>query len=214
MSPAATRFNRREQILEAATTLFCRFGYDGTAIRAIAKDCGITEAAIYRHFKGKAHLYEEVIRAKAAEHDIPRRVAALTNEGPIESVLSEMATAVLDLASHDPQLMAMMFHNSLESGEMATLLFREIRMPFIENLAAELDRRVSLGQIRPIEPFITARCFIGMVMDCALNIGVWEKITETQFQAGDVVCNNVPIFARGLEPVGVDYGAGQTGSMS
>ena len=103
-SPAATRFNRREQILAAATTLFCRHGYDGTAIRAIAKDCGITEAAIYRHFKGKAHLYEEVIRAKAVQHDIGAKLATLAGTGSVEDVLSGLARQILDLAVQDPEL--------------------------------------------------------------------------------------------------------------
>jgi AcrR family transcriptional regulator len=206
--------DRRTQILQAASTLFCENGFDGTPIRAIARDCRITEAAIYRHFRNKAHLYEEVIRSKAAQHDIRGRLAAISHDGSIENVLRKTALTVLDLAAEDPELLRMMFHNSLESGELATVLFREIRLPFIEHLAVELDRRMDAGQIRPIEPFITARCFVGMVMDCALYIGVWEKIAEAQFKAVDVVCNNVPIFARGLEPVGGRYAADETGSVS
>ena len=59
--------NRRDQILTRATDLFARSGYVGTSVRQIARSCGITEAAIYRHFDSKRHLYEEVIRAKARE---------------------------------------------------------------------------------------------------------------------------------------------------
>jgi hypothetical protein len=95
-------------------------------------------------------------------------------------------------------------NNRLERGGVADVLFSEIRLPFIRFLAADLQRRMDAGEIRTIEPMITARCFVGMVMDCALSIGVWERLTEKRFKADDVVCNNVPIFARGLERTAAD----------
>lgn len=191
---------RRQQILNEASTLFAEGGYEGTSIRGIAKACGITEAAIYRHYSSKAQLYEEVIRAKASQHDIAGMLAAMDVDETIEGALRSVAYAVLELAKSDPELMRLMTSNSLDSGPVGPILFREIRLPFIEFVAGELARRMETGEIRPVDPLITARCFVGMVMDCALCTGVWKKLDDKRFQATDVVCNNVPIFARGLEP--------------
>jgi AcrR family transcriptional regulator len=190
---------RRQQILEEATTLFADHGYDGTSIRVIARACGITEAAIYRHFENKTHLYEEVIRAKAAEHEIAGQLAAHTGQGSVEDVLRAVAEHILALAKRDHELMRLMFNSHLGEGSVAFVLFSEVRLPYIRFVADELSRRLAAGEIREVDPLITARCFVGMVMDCALNFGVWEKLTDVGFQAADVVCNNVPIFARGLE---------------
>lgn len=203
---------RRQQILDEATTLFADHGYGGASIRVIARACGITEAAIYRHFDGKTHLYEEVIRAKAAEHDIAGHLASRSGRGRIEDVLRSVAEHILALAAKDPELMRLMFNSSLGQGSVADVLFAEIRLPYIRFVAEELRRRIAAGGIRDVDPLITARCFVGMVMDCALNIGVWEKLTDKEFQADDVVCNNVPIFARGLEAPAVHRDGGQTGS--
>ena len=189
---------RRVQILCEATGLFAQHGFDSTSIRSISRACGITEAAIYRHFDNKAHLYEEVIRAKAGQHDIAGQLLEHAGKGTVEDVLREVATCVLDLASGDPELMRLMFNNTLEKGSVAAVLFREVRLPFITFLSKEFVARMASGEIQEVEPFITGRCFVGMVMDCALNINVWEEINDTEFQAGDVICNNVPIFARGL----------------
>ena len=52
--------NRRAQITTNASSLFAEKGYEGTTMRVIARACGITEAAIYRHFENKSDLYEEV----------------------------------------------------------------------------------------------------------------------------------------------------------
>jgi AcrR family transcriptional regulator len=194
---------RRQQILLEASALFAEGGYDGTSIRGIAKACGITEAAIYRHYSSKAHLYEEVIRAKAAQHDIPGMLASQDTGESMEETLRTVAFSVLEMANADPELMRLMTSNTLDCGPVGPILFREIRLPFIEYVSGELQRRMDSGDIRPVDPLITARCFVGMVMDCALCTGVWKKLNDQRFQASDVVCNNVPIFARGLEPADV-----------
>jgi AcrR family transcriptional regulator len=192
--------NRRDQILDEATGLFSEKGYDGTSIRLIARACGISEAAIYRHFDHKVQLYEAVISRKAFEHDISGYLQKHCS-GDIEAVLTTIAQHILSYIETDPELLRLMFNNSLESGPVAAVLFREFRLPYIKFLAGELERRMAAGEIREVDPYITGRCFIGMVVDCALSAGVWPKITEFKFNAGDVICNNVPIFARGLRTV-------------
>ena len=190
--------NRREQIIDNASSLFAEKGYEGTTMRVISRSCGITEAAIYRHFENKSDLYEEVIRTKVRGHDLENLRSEKRGEGKMEDVLTGISEHILSLVDSDPELIRLMFNNSLESGDLAAILFKEVRLPYIEFLADELRHRIASGEVRNVDPFITSRCFVGMVMDCALNVSVWTKIKDVQFVAKEVVCNNVPIFARGL----------------
>jgi len=190
--------NRRDQILRESTILFATHGYDGTSIRVIAKSCKITEAAIYRHFENKENLYESVIGDKASQHDIEGKLAPSKGQGTIEEILTVIAEHILSLADGDPQLMQLMFRNSFQTGPVARRLFQEIRLPYIEFLAQELDERQKSGEVCEVNSFTSSRCFVGMVMDCALNTGVWTRLTNEEFVAENVICNNVPIFARGL----------------
>ncbi len=190
--------DRREQIQREAALLFTTKGYDGTPIRAIAKNCGITEAAIYRHFENKDDLYQSVIKMKAAQHDIKGTLDQQANQGSIEDVLTFIAGHILELAEKDPQLMQLMFRNSFQNGPAARLLFVEVRLPYIEFLAGEMKIRQDKGELLGVDAFTSSRCFVGMVMDCALNTGVWTTLTNQEFVAENVICNNIPIFARGL----------------
>jgi len=198
MAHAPRPANRRQQLLEEATRLFSRNGFDGTSVRAIAGACDISEAALYRHFTGKVALYEAVIRRKASEHDIPLYLSGVARQGDIEVVLTRVAEHVLAFLEKDPELLGLMFNNSVENGPIAAVLFKEVRLPYIEFIARELQERMASGEVRDVDPFITGRCFVGMVMDCALSVGVWNKVIEFKFNANAVICNNVPIFARGL----------------
>jgi len=190
--------NRREQILREATRLFARHSYTGTSLRVIAKACDITEAAIYRHFESKLALYKAVIQRKADQHDIAAFLEKRGSHGSIEDVLTTVAEHILGLIELDPELLKLMHANSIESEPAATVLFKEVRLPYITYLTRELEWRIAAHKVRKIDPFITSRCFIGMVMDCALSVDTWSKISDFEFNPGDVVCNNVPIFAKGL----------------
>ena len=50
----------RERILQVAAEHFVAGGYEGTSMREIAVDCGITKAALYYHFDSKSELLTEV----------------------------------------------------------------------------------------------------------------------------------------------------------
>ena len=53
---------RREQLVEVATHLFARSGYEATTTAAIAQAAGVTEPILYRHFKSKQELFVAIVR--------------------------------------------------------------------------------------------------------------------------------------------------------
>src|SRR4030095_5227477 len=53
---------RREQLIEVATKLFAKWGYEATTTAAIAEAAGVTEPILYRHFKSKQELFVAIVR--------------------------------------------------------------------------------------------------------------------------------------------------------
>lgn len=60
--PRLKAAQRREQLIEVATRLFARTGYDATTTAAIASAAGVTEPILYRHFKSKQELFVAIVR--------------------------------------------------------------------------------------------------------------------------------------------------------
>ena len=54
---------RREQLIEVATKLFARNGFEATTTSAIALAAGVTEPILYRHFKNKQELFVAIVRS-------------------------------------------------------------------------------------------------------------------------------------------------------
>ncbi|MFQ5492035.1 MAG: TetR/AcrR family transcriptional regulator [Phycisphaerae bacterium] len=73
-------------IYESATKLFGERGLSGTGIREIAREAGVSEAALYRHWKGKRQLAEDIFQAGMGELDRRlRRVAPA--DGPANQAI-------------------------------------------------------------------------------------------------------------------------------
>ena len=51
----------KERILDAALELFARCGYLGTSMNDIAKQLGITKAALYKHYASKQEILDRIV---------------------------------------------------------------------------------------------------------------------------------------------------------
>jgi len=58
---------RRDQLMEVATKLFARNGYEATTTAAIALAAGVTEPILYRHFKSKQELFVAIVKSVSAK---------------------------------------------------------------------------------------------------------------------------------------------------
>jgi AcrR family transcriptional regulator len=54
---------RREQLIEVATKLFAKWGYEATTTAKIAEEAGVTEPILYRHFDSKQELFVAIVRS-------------------------------------------------------------------------------------------------------------------------------------------------------
>src|SRR5215469_16429889 len=58
--PKAAAGDTKEDLLQAALTLFAAKGYEGTSVRDIARSVGLSESGLYAHFNGKRAIFDAV----------------------------------------------------------------------------------------------------------------------------------------------------------
>lgn len=75
----------KQKILEVATELFARHGYEGASIREIAKEAGVNLAAVNYHFQNKLNLYYNVMEANCDRMEAD--VAKLALDEPTVEIL-------------------------------------------------------------------------------------------------------------------------------
>lgn len=122
--------NTKERILEEALTLFSQNGYAGTSMSDIARELGITKAALYKHFTAKEDIWEALIQR--GEEQYQMRFGSLAHPPKIpESVkeLKELSLRQITYTMHAPDIKKYrklftieQFHNE-RIAEFATLHF-------------------------------------------------------------------------------------------
>ncbi|WP_309135049.1 TetR family transcriptional regulator [Cellulomonas sp.] len=97
---------RREQLIEAALTVASRDGVDGTTVRAVAAEAGVSLGVVHYCFRDK----DELLRAMAhaiTERNTARAMAEMPDQAPV----LDLILGVLDglwaniLATRGPQLL-------------------------------------------------------------------------------------------------------------
>ena len=80
VDPPATSNDTKQRILDVALDLFTEQGYDGTSLRQIAEQLGVTKAALYYHFESK----EDILMALHLRlHDFGKDALLRIGEGPV-----------------------------------------------------------------------------------------------------------------------------------
>ncbi len=189
---------RRAQIVDQATHLFSRHGFGGVTMAMLAKECGVTEPALYRHFASKDALYEAVLSSLKGRLNIDEALARFDQLNVIEELLFGLATFIVNTYGTNTELSRLLLLSALEGHPLAKRAFDDLRTPYVKFLARKLAALKRQRRIRDIHPEITARCFVGMVMDCSLSLHLWGKLQGKKYDPKDVIRNNVPIYVRGL----------------
>ena len=86
---SAAQRGRRRRILEAATTLASRGGFDAVQMRAVAEQADVALGTLYRYFPSKIHLLVSVLanRFEAAQRGRSRAVTGDTAQDRVTKLL-------------------------------------------------------------------------------------------------------------------------------
>jgi TetR/AcrR family transcriptional regulator len=191
---------RRLQMVTVAAQLFAKFGYEGVTVKDIADACEINQALLYRHFTSKELLFTAVLDHKIDQLDINSFLESISKEVPLEELLQILARHILKLGLNDPEINRLLLFGTLQGTPEAKDLFRSWRQPFVTYLQAEIIRRIEIGELRKVDPALTARSFIGMVMDCSVSCFLWPEFGYEQFDPERSIANNVGVYVKGMKP--------------
>ena len=120
----------REQLLDAAETVFRQRGVARSSLAEVAAAAGVTRGAVYWHFRDKADLCAAMCeRAMLPLETSLRDAGAAEHDDPL-TVLRDLARAALTRLATDPRSQAVfevMLHESGQCAEMASIVERKKR---------------------------------------------------------------------------------------
>lgn len=140
-----------ERLLRVSAQLFATKGLAGTSMREIAREAGITQAAIYHHFPGKEELYLDAVRALLREK-LQGLSEVLELSAPPPEKLRQLVLRMLELMDADPDFRHI-YHRELMEGdeerlrELADSVFTDalvVLEPLMKEVTPHLDATLML----------------------------------------------------------------------
>lgn len=143
--PYAKGLARRQQILDRAIDVFARRGSEGTSLRSIAQELGVSHAALTHYFASREQLLVEVYKEAERQNSEARPHAV--DASPVE-IMAESAQrnhSVPGLV----QLYSTLVAAALETGhpdatEFATARFARVRADLVDRV----QRSQAAGRMR------------------------------------------------------------------
>jgi AcrR family transcriptional regulator len=184
---------RREAIIDASARLIARQGYHATGITELCDANGLGKGALYYYIGSKEELL-------AAIHDrvmdeVMQGADRVAETGGSPSVQLEMlGDELLDVIHRYPDHVWVFLHEfpALTGKRAAT--FRRRRRVYERRVEGVLRAGVESGDFRDLDPWLTARAWLGMHNYTYLWLRPGQRLS-----ARDVAKPFAEIFTRGIQ---------------
>lgn len=154
----------RARILEKATDLFVREGYNGISMREIAEACGLSKAGLYYHFKDKEDLFLAILEENLSQlssliNDAQERgqTAAEQLQLFVRAIFTQLPAgrrSIIRLASQEMDKV---------SDEARTDFHQRYNQEFVGRIRAILEAGINAGEFRRLDPGLCAWALLGLM---------------------------------------------------
>jgi len=152
----------RERILDAALAAFSERGFEGGTIRQIAHKAGVAEGLIYHYFSNKEALLGELMRRESLLSWIPEQQEFLLSV-PLREGLALILTNLISFLSKKSRLFLLVWEQIATSSKFAQKMAGTMSEGTVL-LAAYLRAKQEKGELRALDPLITARALLGAIL--------------------------------------------------
>ncbi|HHU56170.1 MAG TPA: TetR/AcrR family transcriptional regulator [Acholeplasmataceae bacterium] len=143
---AKMREESKTKIMDAATRVFIKNGFDGTSIKMIAQECGISVGLMYRYFKNKEDLFLEIVDNLLEEFLKTKRLFE-SNANP-KDILINFAKEMLESLSDELMVGVIMLiaKNILSKNKLIYQKTMERELEVLTALSKLIERGQKEGQ--------------------------------------------------------------------
>lgn len=154
----------RDRILEAARRLFITKGYNGSNLREIAKEAGVSMGGIYHHFASKEEIYEALLPTLAFARELPR-IAALFRAPEFPENLEAIARAMGELVRSYRDDFKLIYVDVLEfQARNVRAIFERLQSAFAAQVSGSLTARGDRGELRDVHPTVFTRSVLALCL--------------------------------------------------
>jgi AcrR family transcriptional regulator len=183
---------RRDAIIDTSATVFARSGYHATGIAELCEVNGFGKGAFYYYIGSKEELLAAIHDRVMDEVLLGADRVVVAGGSPSEQ-LEMLGTELLDVIHRYPDHVWVFLHEFPALTDERAARFRTRRREYERHVENVLRAGVETGEFRDVDPWLTARAWLGMHNYTYL----WLK-PGGAVSARDVAKPFADIFLRGI----------------
>jgi AcrR family transcriptional regulator len=193
---------RQQQIVETVLDLVAEHGADGVSVQAIADRIGLTQPAVFRHFRSKEAIWVAVMTWLEEQLGAIHQAAdASFGESPLSS-LKHMFTEHIRMVERHPALAKIVFsdHLRLQFPSLQTR-FAGIHVAYERRIVALLKRAKMQALVRASLPADdAATLFLCMIQGLAFQFAIARRPMQLRREADRVLALYLRAIANPRSP--------------
>ncbi|MBI1885962.1 MAG: TetR/AcrR family transcriptional regulator [Chloroflexi bacterium] len=153
----------RKQILDVSLRLFSERGFARTTVRDIARNAGITDAAIYYHFASKRELLEALVEERGFLTSL-QQLEQVATDLPLRDTLLWMARGAINLMDENRDFLRLILMEGLAGDEAATEQYQNLMSRWERGVRGVLSRYADKGDLPDNDLTALARQVIYVIL--------------------------------------------------
>jgi TetR/AcrR family fatty acid metabolism transcriptional regulator len=172
---------RRNQILDAAATIFAKKGFHPTTIKDIATEAGVADGTIYNYFKSKTALLIGVFE-RMREAVLADGLPEPSPEMDFQTLLTELlAQPMRQMKEENFALFRVIVSEAMVNDELRTLYYEQILQPTLDIAEHVFKEWSDKGVIQVENPALLARIAAGMMLGVMMTGATGDEAVIAQW---------------------------------
>ncbi len=168
----------RERILAAASDLFSRLGFDATTVKDIARECQLSDPALYYHFPSKRDILAALLESSPLDE-----IQLESSVTPTREALVDDLVRVFDFWSARSDLLRLLYGHALDEDAPTRTLAEEVATTY-ERLILPVLSEIYGGNAQRIHGVLIT-LLVGVQLDALIEFGAQyeSRVTSPEFRA-------------------------------
>jgi AcrR family transcriptional regulator len=196
----ASRGDKAEDILNAASEVFIARGYAAARLDDIAARAGVAKGTLYLYFQSKEDIFQSLVRTAIVPNLAQLEAVTEAWDGPVAPLLERFAGIALGVAGNN-RLVAiprLLLAEAKTFPDLARFYHREVAHRGLGLLTKIIAKGVARGEFRAVDPLHAARLVVAPFLLHALWQSVFADFDETPVDPAAFAKTHLDVLLHGL----------------
>lgn len=184
--------SKREKVLEVATKLFAVRGFDGTSVRKIADEAGLSVAGMFHYFSSKEEILFEIMSSFLDEGLKKLKEICSGPKGTVERLEEVCRFFTEYFAGHMDELTILSSEGKSLTREHREV-FKQKQREYVEAVRGLLEELRAQGILKDMDITVLSFLFFGMALWTSRWYNPKGKVSPKEL--GDMMSE---VFLRGI----------------